>query len=118
MKFQYKQSTPLEKRLVEGEGMRLKYPDRCPVLIERVPQSELGDLEKKRFLLPNELTIGQMYFLLRKRLGLFANQALFIFINDVVPASCSTIGALYNEFHDDDGFLYVAYSDENIFTRR
>lgn len=118
MRFQYKAETPLEKRLAEGEGMRRKYPDRSPAILERMPKSALCDLEKKKFLLPNELTMGQMYFLIRKRLGLVSDQALFLFINNTVPTKSSTVGSLYNEFRDEDGFLYIAYADENIFVRR
>lgn len=118
MKFKYKEETPLEKRLVEGEGMRRKYPDRSPAILERVPKSALQDLEKKKFLLPNDLTMGQLYFLMRKRLGIVSDQAIFLFVNNTIPPKSATLGSLYKDFRDEDGFLYIGYADENVFVRR
>jgi len=67
MKWSYKEENPFEKRRAEGEKIRRKYPDRIPVIVEKAPKSRLRDLDKKKYLVPSELTIGQFYFLIRKR---------------------------------------------------
>lgn len=67
MKWTYKEENPFEKRRAEGEKIRRKYPDRIPVIVEKAPKSRLRDLDKKKYLVPSELTIGQFYFLIRKR---------------------------------------------------
>ena len=36
MKWTYKEENPFEKRRAEGEKIRRKYPDRIPVIVEKV----------------------------------------------------------------------------------
>merc|ERR1712102_87170 len=67
MKWQYKEEHPFEKRRAEGEKIRRKYPDRVPVIVEKSPKARIGDLDKKKYLVPSDLTVGQFYFLIRKR---------------------------------------------------
>merc|ERR1711881_12808 len=70
MKWQYKEEHPFEKRRAEGEKIRRKYPDRVPVIVEKSPKARIGDLDKKKYLVPSDLTVGQFYFLIRKRISL------------------------------------------------
>ncbi len=37
------------------------------VIVEKAPKSRLRDLDKKKYLVPSDLTVGQFYFLIRKR---------------------------------------------------
>merc|ERR1712112_814101 len=104
MKWQYKEEHPFEKRRAEGEKIRKKYPDRVPVIVE-----------KKKHLVPSDLTVGQFYFLIRKRIHLRPEDALFFFVNNVIPPTSATMGALYQEHHEEDFFLYIAYSDESVY---
>uniref|UniRef100_A0A3B3IBU4 GABA(A) receptor-associated protein b n=1 Tax=Oryzias latipes TaxID=8090 RepID=A0A3B3IBU4_ORYLA len=113
MKFQYKEEHPFEKRRSEGEKIRKKYPDRVPVIVEKAPKARIGDLDKKKYLVPSDLTVGQFYFLIRKRIHLRAEDALFFFVNNVIPPTSATMGLLYQEHHEEDFFLYIAYSDES-----
>ncbi|XP_071277008.1 gamma-aminobutyric acid receptor-associated protein isoform X3 [Agelaius tricolor] len=76
MKFLYKEEHPFEKRRCEGEKIRKKYPDRVPVIVEKAPKARIGDLDKKKYLVPSDLTVGQFYFLIRKRIHLRAEDAL------------------------------------------
>ncbi|KAI9555814.1 GABA(A) receptor-associated protein [Daphnia sinensis] len=101
MKWQYKEEHPFEKRRAEGEKIRRKYPDRVPVIVEKAPKARIGDLDKKKYLVPSDLTVGQFYFLIRKRIHLRPEDALFFFVN--------------NEHHEEDYFLYIAYSDESVY---
>merc|ERR1712048_752684 len=76
MKWQYKEEHPFEKRRAEGEKIRRKYPDRVPVIVEKSPKARIGDLDKKKYLVPSDLTVGQFYFLIRKRISLRPEDAL------------------------------------------
>uniref|UniRef100_A0A3B4C1C1 GABA(A) receptor-associated protein b n=1 Tax=Pygocentrus nattereri TaxID=42514 RepID=A0A3B4C1C1_PYGNA len=107
MKFQYKEEHPFEKRRSEGEKIRKKYPDRVPVIVEKAPKARIGDLDKKKYLVPSDLTVGQFYFLIRKRIHLRAEDALFFFVNNVIPPTSATMGLLYQEHHEEDFFLYI-----------
>ncbi|XP_022380323.1 gamma-aminobutyric acid receptor-associated protein isoform X1 [Enhydra lutris kenyoni] len=57
MKFVYKEEHPFEKRRSEGEKIRKKYPDRVPVIVEKAPKARIGDLDKKKYLVPSDLTV-------------------------------------------------------------
>jgi len=115
MKWQYKEEHPFEKRRAEGEKIRKKYPDRVPVIVEKAPKARVGDLDKKKYLVPSDLTVGQFYFLIRKRIHLRPEDALFFFVNNVIPPTSATMGSLYQEHHEEDFFLYIAYSDESVY---
>jgi len=115
MKWQYKEEHPFEKRRAEGEKIRRKYPDRVPVIVEKSPKARIGDLDKKKYLVPSDLTVGQFYFLIRKRISLRPEDALFFFVNNVIPPTSATMGSLYQEHHEEDFFLYIAYSDESVY---
>uniref|UniRef100_A0A8C5MEE5 Gamma-aminobutyric acid receptor-associated protein-like 1 n=1 Tax=Leptobrachium leishanense TaxID=445787 RepID=A0A8C5MEE5_9ANUR len=115
MKFVYKEEHAFEKRRSEGEKIRKKYPDRVPVIVEKAPKARIGDLDKKKYLVPSDLTVGQFYFLIRKRIHLRAEDALFFFVNNVIPPTSATMGQLYQEHHEEDFFLYIAYSDESVY---
>merc|ERR1712243_363883 len=115
MKWQYKEEHPYEKRRAEGEKIRRKYPDRVPVIVEKSPKARIGDLDKKKYLVPSDLTVGQFYFLIRKRISLRPEDALFFFVNNVIPPTSAIMGSLYQEHHEEDFFLYIAYSDESVY---
>jgi len=115
MKFEYKEEHTFEKRRVEGEKIRKKYPERVPVIVEKAPKSRIGNLDKKKYLVPSELSVGQFYFLIRKRIHLRPEDALFFFVNNAIPPNSATMGSLYQEHHEEDFFLYIAYSDENVY---
>ncbi|KAA0201864.1 Autophagy-related 8a-like [Hyalella azteca] len=85
------------------------------VIVERAARSRIGDLDKKKYLVPSDLTVGQFYFLIRKRVHLKPEEALFFFVNNVIPPTSSTMGALYQEHKEEDNFLYIAYSDESVY---
>merc|ERR1711974_378372 len=58
MKWQYKEEHPFEKRRAEGEKIRRKYPDRVPVIVEKAPKARIGDLDKKKYLVPRISQLG------------------------------------------------------------
>ncbi|KAK4473275.1 hypothetical protein MN116_004444 [Schistosoma mekongi] len=115
MKFKYKEDRPFEKRLEDGQNIRRKYPASVPVIVEKSPRARVGNLDKNKYLVPSDLTVGQFYFLIRTRIQLKPEEALFFFVEDIIPPMSATMGALYEEHHDRDLFLYIAYSDESIY---
>ena len=117
MKFSYKEENDFAKRKAEGEKIRKKYPDRVPVIVEKAPKARIGELDKKKYLVPSDLTVGQFYFLIRKRIQLRPEDALFFFVNNCIPPTSYTMGSLYQEHHEDDCFLYIAFSDESVYGR-
>lgn len=102
-------------------------------------------VKKCRYLVPSDLTVGQFVYVIRKRIQLSAEKAIFIFVDNVLPPTglflvavhhavyfcfiqfdvlCphgvlmvagALMSTIYDEKKDEDGFLYVTYSGENTF---
>jgi GABA(A) receptor-associated protein len=83
--------------------------------VEKSPKSDVPDLDKKKYLVPSDLTVGQFVYVIRKRVKLSAEKAIFIFVNNALPPTASLMSTIYEENKDEDGFLYVQYSGENTF---
>jgi GABA(A) receptor-associated protein len=59
--------------------------------------------------------MGQFLYVIRKRLRLLPEKALFLFVNGTIPPTTSLINEVYNRHKDDDGYLYISYAQENTF---
>ncbi len=46
----------LEARKKEAQKMKEKYSDRIPVIVEKAPGSDIPDIDKKKYLVPTDLT--------------------------------------------------------------
>jgi GABA(A) receptor-associated protein len=108
-------SDTLEKRKIESARIRAKYPDRVPVIVEKNESSDIADVDKKKYLVPSDLTVGQFTYVIRKRIELASDQALFILVNNTLPPTSTTMAQLYENEKDECGFLMVVYSAENTF---
>jgi GABA(A) receptor-associated protein len=104
-----------EKRKSEAERIRQKYPDRVPVICEKADRSEIPDIDKKKYLVPADLTVGQFHYVIRKRIKLAPEKALFLFCSNSIPPNAALMSTVYEEQKDEDGFLYIQYSGESTF---
>ncbi|KAK3433425.1 autophagy-related protein 8C isoform X1 [Eucalyptus grandis] len=111
----FKLEHPLEKRQAESARIREKYPDRIPVIVEKAERSDIPDIDKKKYLVPADLTAGQFVYVVRKRIKLSAEKAIFVFVKNTLPPTAALMSAIYEENKDEDGFLYMNYSGENTF---
>ncbi|CAN4117803.1 unnamed protein product [Withania somnifera] len=109
-KSSFKLEQPLERRQAEAARIREKYPDRIPA-----ERSDIPDIDKKKYLVPADLTVGQFVYVVRKRIKLSAEKAIFIFVKNILPPTAAMMSAVYEEHKDEDGFLYMTYSGENTF---
>ncbi len=74
-----------EKRKSEAERIRAKYPDRVPVICEKADRTDIPDIDKKKYLVPADLTVGQFHYVIRKRIKLAPEKALFLFCSNSIP---------------------------------
>merc|ERR1712130_544230 len=111
----FKEEHPLEKRQAEAARIRDKYPDRIPVIVEKSERSEIPDIDKKKYLVPADLTVGQFVYVIRKRIKVSAEKAIFMFVKNFLPPTASLMSDIYEEHKDEDGFLYITYSGESTF---
>eukprot|EP00697_Spironema_sp_BW2_P000807 gnl/Spiro4/11084_TR5875_c0_g1_i1.p1 gnl/Spiro4/11084_TR5875_c0_g1~~gnl/Spiro4/11084_TR5875_c0_g1_i1.p1 ORF type:complete len:142 (+),score=8.22 gnl/Spiro4/11084_TR5875_c0_g1_i1:104-529(+) len=61
----FKDQHPFEQRQNEALRVRLRYPNKTPVIVERdaSARDDVPDLEKTKFLIPNDYTMGQLMFI-------------------------------------------------------
>jgi GABA(A) receptor-associated protein len=113
----YKTQLSLNERKVECARVLKKYPDRIPVVCERSPKSSasLPYSAKIKYLIPRDLTLAQFIYIIRKQINMSAEQAIFMVINGKIMTCASMMSALYEKYHDPDGFLYITYTGENTF---
>jgi GABA(A) receptor-associated protein len=113
----FKNAHPFDARAAEARRIRQKFPGRIPVLIERAHATDAGipAIDKSKFLVPGELTVGQLIFVVRKRLLLPPEKALFLFVGSVLPPTGVLVKEVYAQYADRDGFLYVQYAGETTF---
>ena len=105
-----------EKRQAEAERIKKKFPDRIPVIVERSNKcTNVPFIDKNKYLVPTDLTVGQFIYVVRKRINLTPEQAVFIFINNYLPPTASLLSTIYDTHKAKDGFLYMTYSGENTF---
>eukprot|EP01039_Chlorochromonas_danica_P006610 gene6610-7303_t len=104
----FKESHTFEERVKESERVRAKYPDRIPVICEKVETSSMEDLDKKKYLVPFDLICGHFNYMIHRRLKLPSEKALILFVNGSIPPISATMSELYDQLKDKDGFLYEA----------
>merc|ERR1712070_216601 len=85
----FKEEHSLDKRREVADRIRAKYPDRIPVIVEKAPKSDAPDIDKKKFLVPADITVGKFVY--------------------------EIMSHIYAKYKDEDGFLYITYSGENTF---
>ncbi|KAJ3125426.1 ubiquitin-like protein atg8 [Physocladia obscura] len=117
-KSKFKEEHHFEKRKGEAERIRQKYPDRIPCIVEKAEKSDIATIDKKKYLVPSDLTVGQFVYVIRKRIKLSPEKAIFIFVNNVLPPSSGLLSQVYSEHKDEDGFLYITYSSEKIMSKK
>ena len=111
----YKTRYTLEERTNDSLTVMTKYSDRIPIIIEKYCHSNLEDIDKKKYLVPFDMTVGQLIYIIRKRIKLSPDKAIFIFVNNINPYTSMTIKDLYNQHKDEDNFLYIIYQEESTF---
>lgn len=115
MDFEFKKKREFEKRIEDANKIRKKYPERIPIICEEFPKNGALKLDKNKYLVPHDLTLGQFVFVVRKQIQIPPEKAIFLFINNLLPATSALMSALYETEKDKDGFLYIAIREESTF---
>jgi len=111
----FKERYTFEERKHVANQVMAKYPDRLPIIVHRV-NSTIPDIEKHKFLVPKDITMGKFLYEIRKHIELKPTQAIFMFVNDnIIPPINALVSETYDKYKDPDGFLYITYNGENTF---
>lgn len=114
----YQQRYSLEQRCEESKRIMEKYPGRIPVIVEKSQNcsDDIPDIDKNKYLIPEDLTVGQFLYVIRKRIRLPSTKALYIMTTEgIMPPSSQYIKNLYSKHKAPDNFMYFYYSGESTF---
>jgi GABA(A) receptor-associated protein len=116
LKKTFKNQYTFQERINESQKILRLYPDKIPVICEKsLRNNSCPDINKKKYLVPHNLTVGQFMYVIRKRIKLLPEQGIYLFIDGLLPSSNNLISYEYLMHKDYDGFLYINYSLENTF---
>ena len=77
----FKNKYSFEKRSQESKTIKEKYIDRIPVIVQKHHDCDLPDVDKCKYLVPKDMTMGQFLFVIRKRIKLRPEESIYIFID-------------------------------------
>jgi len=113
-----KYNCPLKKlihiRLEESSRILKKYPDRIPIILIKY-NDKSPDLPNYKFLIPRELTLSSLLFHIRKKIKLDEKEMIFLYTNNTIYNTSTTIKEIYDKEKNEDQFLYFTYHTENTF---
>ena len=116
MEFKFKlENRDVESRRKNCEKIRTQFPDKIPIICEKDPKSKtLRDIDKTKYLVPNDLTVSQFSFMIRKRIEINKEEAFFLLVNGKTSLwGDANLNDIYERYKDkEDGFLYIAYASE------
>lgn len=111
----FKDGIPFQERKEESARVMAKYRDRVPIIIERASPST-PSISKRKFLVPEDLLCSQLFYVIRKRLRMPPDKALFFYYDDKTLVSATMpVREAFQKRRDVDGFLYITFSVENTF---
>lgn len=114
----YKITKTFEERLNESEEIVKKYPNRIPLIVEKLENKNdtiIPKIDKNKYLVPDDLTVGQLVYVVKKRIKLTPEKAIFIFCDNKLLNSSLNMRQVYDTYRDKDGFVYIIYSGESTF---
>ena len=115
MDFRFRKENPdVEQRRREWDKIRNQFHDKIPIICEKDPKSNIRDIDKTKYLVPNDLTVSQFSMMIRKRIEIQQEAAFYLLVNGKNSITGdSLLSEIYDKYRDpDDGFLYIAYASE------
>lgn len=114
--YDFKMQHSFEKRKDESKRIREKYPEKIPIILEKGDTSLIPSIAKQKFLLQKDLTVGQYLYIIKKQIKLDPTESIFLLVNDTyIPSNSATLADVYASHADQDGFLYITYSAQQVF---
>ena len=107
-----------QRRKEESNRILEKYPDRIPIICQRSRRAkdDIPDVDRIKYLVPNDLSVANFIYVIRKRIKIGPEKSIYMFIGDnIIPSYTQLLVQVYEEFKDNDGFLYINYAGENTF---
>eukprot|EP00731_Ephydatia_muelleri_P015394 Em0008g1114a len=98
---------------------KAEFPAKVPLAVGRVQSSQLPELTNYKILFPSSVSVGDLCTYLNGKLKRSDNAPLYIYVaKDTLLSRLTSIDEVYQEYRDDDYFLYLAYYEVNIHLKR
>ena len=115
MEFEFKKKNKdviIRKQM--SEKLKKQFPDKIPIICEKDPESKMKEIEKTKYLIPKDLTVSQFSLLLRKKVELNPEEAFYLIVKEKYSiVGENRIEDIYEKYaNEEDGFLYIVYSEE------
>ena len=111
----FKDEISLEERIQESSKLMKKWTGRIPIVVEKQHNCSLPEGSKKKYVVLPSQTIHLFMERMRRSIRLSESSALFLFVNETVMVTGDQIfGVLYEKYKDEDGFLYLKFSDQEV----
>ena len=91
----YKNTYTLEKRQDEALRIKKKYPNRVPIICERYTVGD-PEIDRKKYLVPDDLSISNFIYVIRKRIKLKPENALYLFVNGKILNGTGLLAQIYD----------------------
>ena len=97
----------------------VKFPTKVAIIVERGSNADpsLAPLANPKFLMPKAFSVGEVLSVVRSKLNMSKEKGLVLMESKgkyILKAS-HNIGDVYEQYKDEDGFLYLLYAQENIY---
>ena len=79
----YKITKTFEERSNESKEIINKYPNRIPLIVEKLDNKNdniIPKIDKNKYLVPDDLTVGQLVYVVRKRIKITPEKAILYFV--------------------------------------
>ena len=100
--MEFKKQFPLYERINESQKVLSRYPDKVPIICERDKRVQNCIIEKRKYLVTKDITVGQFIFIIRKQLETtnrnLSGLGLFLFTNGTIPSIIEKMGNVYNKY--------------------
>jgi len=118
----YKKNVDIETRQSYSVQASMKYPESIPIILLRHKGKESDKISGKKYLFKKHWKVGDLLQFIRNKLDengsnevTKSSRALFLMVNgDTSPLAITSLGSLFNKYQDDDGFLYIVFSEERF----
>lgn len=116
----FKKDNSFDKRSQLSSKITDKYPSKVPIIVEVAKQDRKRiTLPQNKYLVENSSTLGSFLVELRKNIDISKEEAIFLFCmydnRDVLIPVSKTVGDIYSNYKDADGFLYFVVALESVF---
>lgn len=112
---EFKKKYNFDQRKNEASRVCEKYPERIPIIVEQEKCSRMPLLDKRKYLVPDNMTVGQFMYVLRKRLKLSPDKAIYMFFGKSIEPNSKELSDVYEKHKDPDMFLYASIGAEKTF---